>query len=100
MAWWEFEGPFRYPGYDGETLALHEAGLLGADELAELMVEWRREFDKAQRRGFWVCLGPGEWLEGAAAKRAHYRHHQIPPSLIQKWSDKSPPALKTPSGAG
>ena len=34
--WWVCEGPFPYPGFDREKLALYAAGLLRADEILEL----------------------------------------------------------------
>jgi hypothetical protein len=92
LAWWEFEAPIPYPGYDDEEAALYEAGLLGEQEAAMQVQQWRIAFDRAQAPGFAFCLGhrkPSDmfasWLEGAAAKRAHYRWAGIPRSLLKKW---------------
>src|SRR3954447_18569012 len=35
-AWWEYDAPIRWPGYDRETVALYEAGLMSEEEIAEL----------------------------------------------------------------
>jgi len=93
MAWWTYEAPFAYPGFDRETVVLYEAGLLGETELAELTAEWRRQFERAQEPGFEHCIGsakPGDtfatWLEGRAAKRAHYRWAHISPTLVKLYS--------------
>jgi hypothetical protein len=95
LAWWRYEAPLPYPGDDNETAALYEAGLLGADELNEVLSEWRRQFEKAQEPAFTFCVGHAKegdtfatWLKGAAAKRAHYRWAGIPSSLIRKWTEE------------
>jgi hypothetical protein len=91
MAWWAYDAPFPYPGYDHEQAALYEADLLAEQEKAELLTQWRRYFDKAQEPGFGFCAGhvnPGDivtWLKGPAAKRAHYAWAGIPRALIRKW---------------
>jgi hypothetical protein len=87
QAWWQyFEGAPPYPGPDREASTLYAAGLLGEAEKVELEADWRREFDRAQEPGFWLCLGPGDWLEGAAARRAHYRWADIPRALVKRWT--------------
>ena len=86
MAWWAYEASIPYPGPDREASTLYAAGLLGEAEKVELEADWRREFDRAQEPGFWLCLGPGDWLEGAAARRAHYRWADIPRSLVKRWT--------------
>jgi hypothetical protein len=40
QAWWRFEGPFQYPGYDRERGTLHQAGLLGEEEARRLEVRF------------------------------------------------------------
>jgi hypothetical protein len=86
MAWWQFEAPIAWPGIERQASALYEAGLLGEAEKAELEREWRQEFDNAQDSNFWLCMGPGEILEGTAARRAHYREADIPAALVRKWT--------------
>src|SRR4028118_1378804 len=75
--WWEYEAPIPWPGYDDETLVLYKAGLLRDEGIAELRAFGRQWDDHAQRPGFSYCKGPGQWLEGAEARRAQYRWAQI-----------------------
>jgi hypothetical protein len=87
MAWWHYEaGDLSYPGYDLERSTLFAAGLLGAEEAAELLAEWRDDFDRAHRPGFFHCKGPGRCLRGAAARRAHYAWADIPRELLIEWT--------------
>jgi hypothetical protein len=91
--WWDYECPIRRPrDHDYEEAALWEANLLAESEVAELMGRWREYFEKAQEPGFSFCIGHAKpsdtfatWLEGAAAKKAHYRWVGIPKSLLRKW---------------
>jgi hypothetical protein len=85
QAWWRYEAPIAWPGLDRERSTLYAAGLLGDAEKVELEAEWRHEFDRAQEPGFSLCTGPGDWLEGAAARRAHYRYADIPRGLVKRW---------------
>jgi hypothetical protein len=41
--WWAFEAGLCHPGRDLERSTLFEAGLLGAEEEAELLRDWRHE---------------------------------------------------------
>jgi hypothetical protein len=98
QAWWRYDAPtagVRWPGLDRERSTLYQAGLLDEAEKAELEADWRREFDDAQDPDFWICLGPGEILEGAAARRAHYREADIPRELIRKWTAERRRQVKT-----
>ena len=36
MAWWTFEAPIKFPGYERQQSALFEAGLLGEEERPRL----------------------------------------------------------------
>jgi hypothetical protein len=91
--WWDYECPIRRPrNHDYEEAALFEAGLLTETEVAELTKLWRERFEQAQRPGFSYCIGhakPGDtfatWLEGEAAKKAHYRWSGIPKALLARW---------------
>jgi hypothetical protein len=87
-AWWCFEQHgLNYPGCDRERSTLYAAGgILDTEEKAELLIEWRREFDRAQKRGFAHCLGSGGWLHGADARRAHYAWTDIPFALVKQWT--------------
>jgi hypothetical protein len=87
MAWWRFEaGDLRYPGDETERSMLYQAGLLGEEELRELVAWWRQAFEKAQAPDFWLCLGPGRALKGVPARRAHYRWADIPRELLLQWT--------------
>jgi hypothetical protein len=84
--WWSYEaGDLRYPGYNAEPATLYTAGLLGEEEARELVSNWRREFERAQQANFFHCEGPGRFLAGAAARRAHYRWAGIPRDLLREW---------------
>ena len=85
-AWWQFEAPIRYPGYDKEQSTLYAAGLLTAEECAELDDFWRKEFERAQQPDFFHCEGPGQFLKGEPAKRAHYQWADIPRALVKQWT--------------
>src|SRR5262245_7613604 len=64
MAWWWFEGPFPYPGFEHETVALLEAGLLSEDEKTEIVGRWRRDFERAQAPDFMYVNEPSVVLTG------------------------------------
>jgi hypothetical protein len=88
VAWWQHESPagLYYPGPDFERSTLYEWGLLAEGERAELLAYWRREFQKAQQPNFTHCAGAGQFLEGEAARAAHFRWADIPPALVEAWS--------------
>jgi len=74
MGWWEFDaGDLKHPGYDRERSTLWRAGVLTADEKAELERGWRAEFDAA-------------WKRDARARREHYRWADIPAELVKTWT--------------
>jgi hypothetical protein len=84
--WWRFDaGDLRHPGRDRERSTLFEAGLLGAEEAAELLADWRREFDRGHGPNFFHCAS-GKILRGEAARREHFRWADIPPALVDEWS--------------
>ena len=91
MAWWWFDAPIPYPGYDLERSILYEAGLLGEQERESLISEWREEFERAQAPSFGFCAGlrpDGKdvlWLTGQAGREALYAWADIPASLIAQW---------------
>ena len=85
-AWWRFESPIKYPGYDVEQSTLFAAGLLTEEESAALLVWWHDEFERAQPPDFMFCNGPASWLRGSAARRAHYRWADIPRELVREWT--------------
>jgi ABC transporter substrate binding protein len=84
MAWWRFESLIAYPGHDREQATLYQSGLLGEEEAAALVTEWRREFLRAHGPHFFHC-GAGRILKGAAARRAHYKWMGAPKALLAHW---------------
>jgi hypothetical protein len=86
-AWWRYEaGDLPYPGYEREQSTLYEVGVLGEEERDELVKWWHEQYLRAQAANFWHYLGPGRSLQGAPARRAHYRWADIPASLLAEWS--------------
>jgi hypothetical protein len=92
--WWDYESPIARPrNRSYREAALYEAGLLTDGEVDELVATWREQFERAQAPGFMFCVGfakPGDrvatWLEGKAARRAHYRWAGIPRELLKRWT--------------
>jgi hypothetical protein len=85
LAWWVFEATIDHPGYARERSTLYEANMLAEAERAELLKYWREQFDRAHGPDFFACMGPGQILEGAAARRAHFEWADIPPALVEAW---------------
>ena len=86
--WWEYEKQMPRPrGLGNERITLYEMAELSDTELAELIPEWREEYEKANGLNFSYCTGDG-WLRGEAAKRAQYRWAGIPRALVKKWDDE------------
>jgi hypothetical protein len=99
-AWWDYDAPpgLRRPHGGCEASILWQAGLLVGEEKAALEAEWRREFERAQTKGFMLCEGPGKVLTGPAARRAHYVWADIPTELIKRWTVAHRQAAKTVRG--
>jgi hypothetical protein len=102
--WWSYDAPGlgikRPRDPDQRTATLWRAGQLTETEVATVMQEWRKYFDKAQGDDFTYTLGPGEILEGDAARRAHYRWAGVPRELIHKWTAERKRAAKTIEALG
>ncbi len=105
--WWAYEKQMDRPANLGcERIALFEMGELSEAELAELMLEWRQCYERAQAPGFSYCIGsrPGEtfarWLMGAAARRAEYRWAGIPRAILKKWDARRARAIKARAMVG
>jgi hypothetical protein len=47
--------------------------------------------DRARDPAFFVCLGPGQFLGGDAARKAHHVWSDIPPALVEAWRKKEEP---------
>jgi hypothetical protein len=88
MAWWSLEAPIRYPGYEHQQSVLFAAGLLSAQENAELLEFWQEQFARAQRPDFFHCKGPGKFFSGPIARRKHYAWADIPRELVRKWTEE------------
>jgi hypothetical protein len=91
MAWWEFDAGARglhYPGYDREIAYLWAAGVLDAEECAELEITWRREYERALETGFSLTVNPEVILTGARARRAHWQWAGIPHTLLEQWQSE------------
>jgi hypothetical protein len=81
LAWWKFEAPFKYPGFNRERSALWEANLLGAAEARQLEQHWRDEFN--------LSLAPGFTFQGLTGWDAHIAHlvfHDVPADLAELWA--------------
>jgi hypothetical protein len=81
QAWWKFEAPFKYPGFNQERSALWAAGLCGAAEARTLEQSWREEFDRSLAPGFSFCD-----LTGWEAHIAYLVYHDVPPDLAELWA--------------
>jgi len=93
--WWAYEKQMPQPCDLGdERITLFEMAELTETELAELMPEWREEYEKANEPNFGYCTGDG-WLRGEAAKRAHHSWAGIPPALVKKWDAERRRRAKT-----
>jgi hypothetical protein len=86
QAWWAFEADEDYPGHDSERAWLYEHGCLGEDEKRELVRYWRQEFENAFDPDFFIAIRPDKFLNGASARREHFKWADIPKSLVDKWT--------------
>ena len=97
--WWEYEKQMPQPCDLGdERITLFEMAELTETELAELMPEWREEYEKANEPNFSYCTGHG-WPRGEAAKRAQYRWAGIPRAFIRQVGCRAPPPCQEDSQA-
>ena len=93
--WWAYEKQMPQPRDLGdERITLFKMAELTETELAELMPEWREDYEKANEPNFSYCTGDG-WLRGEAAKRAQYSWAGIPPALVKKWDAERRRRAKT-----
>jgi hypothetical protein len=86
QAWWRYEAPFKYPGFNRERSALWEAGLLGAAEAQELERSWHEEFNRSLEPGFIFNDGPRGELSGWEAHIAHLVACDVPADLCELWA--------------
>jgi hypothetical protein len=66
IAWWINEGPCRYPGRDAERRFLFEHNLLGGEERAALLADWRHAFERGHR---WADVPSSLWEQWEAQRR-------------------------------
>ena len=65
---------------------MYDANLLAPRERKQLLDLRRLRFEEAyETEDFTLCLGPGVWLQGDAARNAHFRWYGIPSALIDEW---------------
>lgn len=99
--WWCYESPIPYPGYERERSALYEAGLLSAEEVAEVTAWWREQYDRGCAPEFRCVRGPNDLLQGEAARAAHHSWADIPAALVEQWErDRARPAATAARDAG
>ena len=79
----EFDGP--RPAYNVERSTLWRAGVLSAEEKAELEAEWKVEFERAYAPNFFHHDGV-EVLHGEPAVQAHLRWADVPRELTRRWA--------------
>jgi hypothetical protein len=90
QGWWMFEAPalgLKYPGDECERSYLFEqgGGVLSEAERVELLSFWRHEFERAYAPDFFTHRG-SEVLDGAKARRKHFRDIDFPASLRREWT--------------
>ena len=101
--WWLFERGEERPEHQAQRL--WELGELGPAELPDVISEWRERWAKAQKPRFAYCIGHAKegdtfasWLEGAEARKAHYRFWDIPAKLVEQWNAERRAAAKLKRG--
>jgi|SRR6266536_2390403 len=60
-------------------------GELDDAEIEKLLPLWEHAYRMATRPGHMHCLGPGEFLEGRAAREATLMWAGIPQEFVDKW---------------
>jgi hypothetical protein len=81
LAWWRYESPIPWPGFNLERSTLWTANLLGTAEKRELEKHWREEFNRSMEPGF-------NYL-GLTSREAHIAalvHCDCPVVLAEQWA--------------
>jgi hypothetical protein len=96
LEWWLYEKQRDPPAeYSNQPTVLYSMGELSEAEIESAMQGWRYYYAQAQDPEFFVCLGPGEFIEGAKARRFHYKWAGIPRELVRKWNAERKRRAKT-----
>jgi hypothetical protein len=82
--WWLYEREMQPPSRQDEAATLYAMGELTGSELNQVVGEWRQHYEHALGPRFSYNTG-ATWLQGASARRAHYRWAGIPPALVRQW---------------
>ena len=95
LAWWRYDSPIPYPGYDREQSTLYEAGLIEAAERDELVAEWRSEFERAQAPGFSFTASPKSSHGTFQLLACMFRHRgSLGKVKIPEWASLRPPLCR------
>ena|SRR5262249_22003225 len=86
QAWWKYESPIPWPGFNLERSTLWAAGLLSADEARQLEKNWHEEFNCSLAPGFAFHDGPRGILTGWEAHIAHLVFNDTPAILAERWA--------------
>src|SRR5262249_47630281 len=78
QAWWQYDSPIPYPGYDVERSTLFAANLLAEAECAALLKFWRAQFERLMDPNF------GD----VAACEKHIEYCDMPRSLLAQWANE------------
>jgi len=95
QAWWKFEAPFKYPGFNLERSTLWAAGLLSTAEARELEQSWREEYNRSLELGFTF-----QGLSGFDAHIANLVFHDVPAELAETWAFRVPGSAAPVSSLG
>jgi len=87
QAWWRYESPIPWPGFNLERSTLFAAGLLSPAEAFELEASWYEEFNRS--------LAPDFTFQGLTGREAHIANlvfHDVPAALAETWAAEMPDA--------
>ncbi len=83
--WWRYQSPERRDRSIEQCRQLFDMGELDDAEIEKLLPLWEHAYRMATRPGHMHCLGPGEFLEGRAAREATLMWAGIPQEFVDKW---------------
>jgi hypothetical protein len=81
MAWWRYEAPIKWPGYNLAKSTLWAAGLLETAEARALEEDWHEAFDQSLMPGFRF-----QGLTGYEAHIAFLVFKGVPATLAEEWA--------------